>query len=571
MKRLNKLLAIVLAIAMIMSMAVVVQADDPLTITVNTPTDSNSDGETYYAYKVFDASGFVGSYTYTISSNNYFYETIASLSDVFKEDGTTRIGTEPTTAYFTLTRIGDGTSSPVKYVVVANTAATENGSLAEAVVKALKEKADADTYPYNYAATATADNGSATLDITNFGIGYYFVTTTTGSAVAVGGTYPITATLTDKNETPTVDKTVYDTTGATYNTNSKSNNAQIGDIVYFQTKISNIEDATNLVLHDLMEAGLSLNSDSISATLYSATNLTGTLLTANGTDYTVDTTTNYYIIDKSDTTKYPFATDGTYYTKSGTTYTLFTDGTATGFDSDTDYYVRSTFDIDFVLTSTNLSSLDSTSYIIVSYSATLTGTGVEIYDSSNDNETYVSYGDSSYSTKSLTQTYTYKVSVFKYTGSNTPLANAKFRIYYTDSNGDTQYLTASDISSNYTVTGKTTTATEAAEFVSDASGNINISGLDADTTYYLEETEAPSGYNPLTAPIQFKINETDKTQVNYGNTTDAEKISVINNAGVDMPTTGGIGTTIFYIVGGVLVVGAIVLLITKKRIGKDGE
>ena len=79
-----------------------------------------------------------------------------------------------------------------------------------------------------------------------------------------------------------------------------------------------------------------------------------------------------------------------------------------------------------------------------------------------------------------------------------------------------------------------------------------IFGLDKDSTYYLEETKSPEGYNLL-----------DKEkEVALGTTT---SIDVVNEAGSILPSTGGIGTTIFYIIGGVLVVGAGVVLVTRRR------
>ena len=106
-------------------------------------------------------------------------------------------------------------------------------------------------------------------------------------------------------------------------------------------------------------------------------------------------------------------------------------------------------------------------------------------------------------------------------------------------------------------------------------GNITIKGLD-DAEYYLYETKAPAGYNRLTEPVKFKINATyNKTGDGYEAVStkvgDAEaavtglKVSVENNAGTTLPSTGGMGTTVFYVVGGGLMAVAVVLLVTKKR------
>ncbi|MFR6313085.1 MAG: isopeptide-forming domain-containing fimbrial protein [Ruminococcus sp.] len=112
------------------------------------------------------------------------------------------------------------------------------------------------------------------------------------------------------------------------------------------------------------------------------------------------------------------------------------------------------------------------------------------------------------------------------------------------------------------------------EMKSATDGKFNIIGLDAGT-YVLKETSTPAGYNTC-APINIVISavhkeNTDGTSVKLDldgseNMTNA----VINKSGSSLPSTGGIGTTIFYVAGGVLVVGAGVLLITKKR-AKDAQ
>lgn len=122
---------------------------------------------------------------------------------------------------------------------------------------------------------------------------------------------------------------------------------------------------------------------------------------------------------------------------------------------------------------------------------------------------------------------------------------------------------------------------------SDKDGKFSFTGLDAEDTYYLFETKAPAGYNILTKPLTVKITATyaeDGTTITaltavVGDASDIQGTpdngtvgtEIENNAGATLPETGGIGTTIFYIVGGLLTVGAVVLLVTKKRMSVDSD
>lgn len=127
----------------------------------------------------------------------------------------------------------------------------------------------------------------------------------------------------------------------------------------------------------------------------------------------------------------------------------------------------------------------------------------------------------------------------------------------------------------YTVADTTTTTTYT--MTTPAGGQISIKGLDDEKEYYLYETKAPGGYNALTAPVKIKI--TDNTYDSIGNQIVTQPnvvfnevnaysgvgFDVENNVGTTLPGTGGIGTTIFYVIGGGLMVAAAILLITKKR------
>lgn len=127
----------------------------------------------------------------------------------------------------------------------------------------------------------------------------------------------------------------------------------------------------------------------------------------------------------------------------------------------------------------------------------------------------------------------------------------------------------------YTVANTNTTTTYTMTTPTD--GKISIKGLDDEKEYYLYETKAPGGYNVLTAPVKIKITNNTynaignqivnqpNVEVNGRNAYSGVGFEVENNVGATLPGTGGIGTTIFYVIGGGLMVAAAILLITKKR------
>lgn len=134
---------------------------------------------------------------------------------------------------------------------------------------------------------------------------------------------------------------------------------------------------------------------------------------------------------------------------------------------------------------------------------------------------------------------------------------------------------------------------------SDENGLFNIAGLD-DGTYYLREIQAPNGYNLLENDVELVITadtangqewDGDPATALEGlnmtfNVVDAEEvptevegvlvggtvgITVENNQGATLPETGGMGTTLFYIIGGLLVVGAGILLVVRIRMKAHNE
>lgn len=248
--------------------------------------------------------------------------------------------------------------------------------------------------------------------------------------------------------------------------------------------------------------------------------------------------------------------------EAGLTYGAVTKVTLNGVEVDAVNYVVTapaadgdTFDVDF--TEAFEATLKEKDVIVVEYNATLNENAYVGIEDSNDNEAWLTYGDDNETTHDITKTYTYKLSVDKVDGKGDALKGAGFTLYEKKEGA-------------WVAVGAEIKGEDITTFV--------WTGLD-EGEYKLEETTVPAGYNKA-EDIEFTIT-TDNTAVEGGRiagdkveasdpiTYDADnqvlKTSVVNLTGGLLPETGGIGTTIFYVVGLALVLGAAVLLITKKR------
>lgn len=162
--------------------------------------------------------------------------------------------------------------------------------------------------------------------------------------------------------------------------------------------------------------------------------------------------------------------------------------------------------------------------------------------------------------------YTYQLNNTKRaeTENGTPLPGAGFRLY-SDADYKNEVKLYQDGEFYYPIKNATGKEAEAVEMKSAANGQFNVKGLDAGT-YYLKETTTPADFTPCSVipPVTITANHNG----NYVEL-DSSKLSttIINKkaGGITLPSTGGIGTTLFYVVGGGLMVAAIVLLVTKKR------
>ena len=351
---------------------------------------------------------------------------------------------------------------------------------------------------------AKNDSGIVEVEFAGLKLGYYLVDSSLGALCGLNTTNPIVE-IEEKNGQPTIDKEVKEDSTGEF---GEENTAQIGDTVYFKTTVHAKKGAQNYVVHDVMESSLDFTEDSIE--IESLT---------KGTDYTVETN----------------AADGC------------------------------TFEITF--TKSYLDTITEDTDIVITYSAILTEKA-EISTDSNDNTTWLEYGEKNKTEEDFTKTYSFKFDIVKTDKDNKIINGAEFELYDAATGGNKIEVVAEGNGVYHIATS----AEKAADSYKDATitaGQATIKGMDADTTYYLEETVAPAGYNKLTerkAVIIEKENliaavETIDNVVTY----QEGGVQVINQTGSVLPGTGGMGTTIFYVIGGVLVLGAVVLLVTRKR------
>lgn len=231
----------------------------------------------------------------------------------------------------------------------------------------------------------------------------------------------------------------------------------------------------------------------------------------------------------------------------------------TGLTKDTDYKVEfgtaDGCDFEITFTETYLSNLTAATTLTVNYEAVLNENaivkgenGVAIVDQYN--KTKVTFGDAQ-SVEDQTVTTTHKVTVNKYAEDIEDLAGAVFSL----KKGDAVVLLIKLDDNNYRV-AKSGEADAVETFTTVATGDIVIWGLDTDTDYTLVEITAPNGYNTLTNPVNVTVNADNSSQVN-----------IENQSGTELPSTGGMGTTVIYIAGGLLVAAALIMMINKRRAG----
>ncbi|MEE1218655.1 MAG: isopeptide-forming domain-containing fimbrial protein [Ruminococcus sp.] len=414
--------------------------------------------------------------------------------------------TSPATDYFNVTTVDS------KEVVVLKDGVDKvDEELAGAAIAYAKNK--------SIAVTSTAKASSETVTFTGLDFGYYAIDSSLGIICALTNTNS-TLTATEKNGKPDIDKFVQEDsreTSAELNYGwGKVNDADIDQKVNFKSTITVGLGAVNYEMHDTMEEGLTFNND----------------VTVKLADGTAVDAKNY-------TVEFPAV------------------------DADEE---KHTFDVKF--DNEFIKTLAQGSQFTVYYSATL-NENANIVDDGNDNTVYLSYGEKNEwkTTEHKTTTYTWKIDVLKFTmdGENkVNLAGAVFQLL----DKDNKEIKFSQVLGAAVPTYKVDAEGTITDITTDSNGKFEFVGLD-EGTYKLHEVSAPEGYNKLTTDMEVVITseykEATLTATYKINGKAPATIEVENKAGGLFPETGGMGTTIFYTVGAVLMIAAVGIFVSKKR------
>lgn len=490
-KAMKKLMAALLAVAMVCAMAIPAFAADGAVhssssdgkITINNAVT----GQTYKIYRILDLQ-------YNGTANSFRYVKNDKWGAFVDEQS----------SYLTVDANGvvtwkDGVSSekdgaPIK-------------ALAIAAGQHVKDTP-------SLAADGSEKAASSIVTFDCLPLGWYLVVSDlTTDAICSIDTTAKEVTIKEKNGAPTVTKEVEYASGSW----GQGNDGNVGDTVNFHTTIYVTDgNPTNYVLHDKMSNGLTFQTGTISVKKNDV----------NFTDYTKET-----------------PTDGC------------------------------TFEIKF-----NKDSLQPNDKVVVTYSATINSNAV-VGTAGNDNDTWLVYGDEGKITRSKTKTYTWKFDIFKYFTDGTTekhLDGVEFVLYRKNADDKAEYA---KFGTNNKLSGWTATEGDATKLKTNADSNVAVEGLD-EGTYFLKEITTPDGFNGLTSDVEVQITGSCNTlsgatyTVKYKmananaedfTINDEKVVPIENKRGTTLPSTGGIGTTIFYVVGGGLMVAAAILLITKKR------
>lgn len=507
----RKIMAFLAAAIMVMAMAIPAFAEEGTgTITITNATV----GEDYSIYKLFDATvGANGSIAYTLPDGK-------TLSD--------------DNAWFQVDKAGNVTA--------------KDGI--DVTTEAFKTWAKSFGVKFGETVKATEE----TVAFTDVPYGYYFIESTLGGTLTVTSTNP-NAEVIDKNQGPTWDEEPGD---------GESGNGKVitnSDVKTAENKTDRTKSTANY--GDIVSYSIGVN----------ATSYIGPKKVVN---YFIKDTLGAGLAYQKDTLKVYVDDDELVNTEAEQAYTVSWNEDNQGFE----------------ITVPWKDQTEANSVIKVVYNAIVTEEAV-IAGEGNKNTANFTYQTADPSTpdnpdpkedyetsnEKTTTTYTYALGIHKIDGkTHDSLSGAKFSI------ADVKAVKISDGVYKYS-----TDANAVSEFETDNNGILIIKGVKAGT-YNVSETKAPNGYNKLegTVPVTADVSETSSyttTTTTYydkdGNmisekTQDGDTVTttysvnvvgveVINNAGTALPSTGGIGTTVFYVLGSILVLGAAIILIVRRR------
>ena len=548
MKTMKKLASVALALVMVLCLTVPAFAQEVNagengegSITVTNPAPE----QTYNLYRIFDLESYKPAtgeqdqstlpHAYKVNDTWKDFVTGADIKDVYVE-----IDNEGYVTWKDGADVEAFAKAAILWAEGAEAVLNEDGSEKTPAVEGHIAMPVATAKAGTAAEPTEADPDPRAEAITFKGLklGYYLISSTRGALCALDTTNKA-ANVTEKNVKPTIDKEAVELPDG------------IGDSVKYEVTVHAKKGAEKYVVHDTMSKGLSFNNDVV--------------VTVGGT--TVDPRN----------------------------YTVKTTGFPEGH--------KCTFEVIFEQAYLNTLTANNTD-IVISYTATVTADAVEV-DTLN-NTAKLNYGNESTPEETLpdpVDTPLYQFDIAKTTSglNDTPvevLTGAEFNLYRTATDGTPIALvfvpekTEGDVKTPAYYRPATTAEVEDPDITTTTTiqaGIATIKGLGAGD-YYLQETKQPDGYNILKDRVHVNLNETVKnaegadvanplltnakaiTLTENGKTIyDNGGVQVINYTGAELPETGGIGTTIFYIVGGLLAVGAGVLLVTKKKMGSTDE
>ena len=520
----KKILSLILALMMLLTLGTTAfAANDDGSITITNATI----GQSYAVYKVFDLtySGENVAYTYAKSGDtDAFYDALVSESSPF--------------------------------------ALTAAGNAYNVSLKEGKTAADITTFLNGQMENLTAKKVGATVEATsdsvkfdNLPYGYYYITSTLGGTVTIDSTLKDVQVV-DKNQGPTWD-------------NGEDGKPGPGKVILDQNHV-NADGDPSKVTENTVNYGDKVDFS----------------IAINATSHVGDQEVTYYYI--TDTLGDGFnAAENIKVYVAGVEKTVVTDYTLTQ-NGNT-----------FQVTVPHKAEYGANYKIEVTYSATVNNSAV-LANPGNKNTANFTYDSKTPGTptpdpkptptypdenKKETTTYVYALGIVKVDPKGNILKGAEFSVK--DANSKDIWAKGDNGVYEYCPEG-----TEGAvkQFKTDDNGVLTIKGVAAGK-YSVTEMVAPAGYNLLQGATEVEAvlktayttkvttyidengnvtsTETEKTK-EYDAGANVTGLVVVNQSGTELPSTGGIGTTIFYVLGGLLMVGAAVLLITKKRMSAKG-